>query len=232
MCFECDGRHVSVVIPTLNEGLTVSRVVREVRAALPLAEILVVDGGSTDGTREAAREAGAKVVLCGRRGYGQAIMEGVRNATRDIVVMVDGDATYDLSNLRQLVAEASAGKVVVGCRFHSKPEGMDLASFFGNWIISKVFGLVWGLRVRDTQSGLKVFPRSLGAHFRRGDMAFSSEVLVRAKQLGLPVSEITIGEYRRRVKGSRSKLRKLPDGLAILRFILWERLAGAKVSRK
>jgi hypothetical protein len=60
--------------------------------------------------------------------------------------------------------------------------------------------------------------------FRQGDMTFSSEVLLRAKQFGIPISEVRIGDYRRRVKGSKSKLRKLPDGFAILRFILKERL--------
>lgn len=229
MCSNCDGRHVSVVIPTLNEGLTVSRVIAEVRSVLPLAEVIVVDGGSIDGTREAAWRAGAKVLVCRRRGYGEAIRMGARSASRELVVMVDGDATYDLSNLKRLVAEASAGRVVVGCRFHSKPEGMDLLGFFGNWVISKIFRLVWGVKVADTQSGLKVFPKWMASAFRCGDMAFSSEVLVRAKQLGVPIVEVGIGEYRRRVEGSKSKLRRIPDGLSILRFIIGERLLGRKV---
>ncbi|SRR5579875_288803 len=228
MCAECDGRHVSVVIPTLNEALTISSVIQDVRNTLPKAEIIVVDGGSTDNTYEEALNAGAKVYICGERGYGRAIIHGATHATRDIIVMVDGDNTYDLSTLKQLVAQASAGSVVVGCRFHSKPQGMDLIGFFGNWLISRILNIAWGIRVVDSQSGLKVFPRELVSTFRQGDMTFSSEVLLRAKQFGIPISEVRIGDYRRRVKGSKSKLRKLPDGFSILIFILKERLIKSR----
>jgi len=227
LCSECDGRHVSVVIPTLNEALTISRVISEVRSILPYAEIVVVDGGSSDGTAEIARRADAAVITCERRGYGEAIIRGVNHSSREIVVMVDGDATYDLSSLRQMVSEASRGAVVVGCRFHSKPQGMSVLSFFGNWVLSKTINLFWGLRVVDSQSGLKVFPRSLGSTFKRRDMTFSSEVLIRAKQLGLPIKEVRIRDYRRRVKGSKSKLRKIPDGFSILCFVVLERLLGS-----
>jgi glycosyltransferase involved in cell wall biosynthesis len=228
MCCDCDGRHVSVVIPTLNEELTISRVVGDIKSLFPNAEVLVVDGHSTDGTRREALKAGAQVVLSEKKGYGEAVIRGAKFASRDIVVMVDGDATYDLSNLKELVCHASEGYVVVGCRFHSKPEGMDLASYFGNWVISKILTLVWGIRVADSQSGLKVFPRSLVSHFTQKDMSFSSEVLLRAKQKGLPIREVKIVDYRRRVSGSRSKLRKVPDGFTILKFILMERLTKSR----
>ncbi|MEM0119926.1 MAG: glycosyltransferase family 2 protein [Thermoprotei archaeon] len=232
MCTECDGRHVSVVIPTLNEGLTIASTVQGVKTRLPRAEIIVVDGGSNDNTREEALKMGAKVFVCGERGYGRAIVYGAAQTTRDIIVMVDGDGTYDLSVLKQIVAQAADGSVVVGCRFHSKPEGMDVASFFGNWIISRLLNIIWGIRIVDSQSGLKAFPRTLTSTFRRGDMAFSSEVLLRAKQLGIPIREIKLAEYRRRVKGSKSKLRRLPDGFSILRFILKERLMGKRSAWK
>jgi glycosyltransferase involved in cell wall biosynthesis len=215
---------VSVIIPALNEALTIGRVVRTIREKLPEAEIVVVDGESSDGTATEASKAGAKVILCGQRGYGLAIRRGIQSASGDTIVMVDGDNTYDLSGLEELVTEARRGRVVVGCRFHSKPSGMSLISFFGNWVITKLFGLVWGCRIADSQSGLKAFPKLLSSHLRESGMTFSTEVLIRAKETGIQISELKLSDYKRRVKGSNSKLRVLQDGLRIIVFIVRERL--------
>jgi glycosyltransferase involved in cell wall biosynthesis len=222
------GKHtakdVSVVIPVLNEALTIGRVVRSIHEKLPEAEVVVVDGESSDNTVAEAKKAGAKVVLCSQRGYGLAIRRGIQSSSGEIIVMVDGDNTYDLSKLEELVFEARRGRVAVGCRFHSKPSGMSLVSFFGNWVITKLFGLVWGCNVADSQSGLKAFPKRLSGYLRESEMTFSTEVLIRAKEAGMQISELKLGDYKRRVVGSSSKLRVLRDGLKIVVFILEERL--------
>src|SRR5947209_13532693 len=92
---EPERRRVVVVVPCHNEAATVGKVVRDFRAALPAAEVLVVDNASTDDTAALAKAAGARVVSEGRPGKGFALISGLREARdADYFVMVDGDDTY------------------------------------------------------------------------------------------------------------------------------------------
>ncbi len=221
------GSNITVVIPALNEESTISGVIDEIHRYLPKAPVVVVDGGSTDRTVLCAADVGALVVKCPEKGYGRAIKEGIKHVTTELVLMVDADGTYDLSNIEELAALADSNSVVVGCRFHSKPRGMSLVNYVGNWLLTRLIGVVWWLRIRDSQSGLKIFPASLSSSLREDGMAFSSEVLIRAKEAGMRVLELTIHDYRKRKLGSASKLRVLDDGIGILLFVLRSRLQRA-----
>src|SRR6185503_21268389 len=109
---------VVVVVPCHDEAASVGKVVADFRAALPGAEVLVVDNASTDGTAELARAAGARVVGEPRPGKGFALLTGFRAARdADYFVMVDGDDTYPAEDVHQLLAAAEAGAdMVVGTR--------------------------------------------------------------------------------------------------------------------
>lgn len=110
-----------VVVPALNEEQSVGTVVRDVRAAMPGAECLVVDDGSTDGTAEAARAAGAQVIsLPFNLGVGGAMRAGFRYARdhgHDVVVQVDADGQHDARFIPQLVSALDRSDVVIGARF-------------------------------------------------------------------------------------------------------------------
>src|SRR5919199_5075286 len=98
---------VSVVLPCLDEIATVGETVREACAAIAEAgvdgEVVVADNGSTDGSQQAAAEAGARVVNVEKRGYGAAYLGGFAAARGDVIVMADADATYDLSAIAPML---------------------------------------------------------------------------------------------------------------------------------
>ena len=125
-----EGVDVSVVLPCLNEEKTIATCVTKARnwfeAAGLRGEVLVVDNGSTDRSREEAAAAGARVVEEARRGYGAAHRRGFAESRGGVIVMADADDTYDLSDLTDLVSPLSDGfDMVVGNRLKTLSPGLD-----------------------------------------------------------------------------------------------------------
>src|SRR3954449_8863341 len=133
---------VSVVIPCLNEAETIAECVRQARAALDAngfaGEVLVVDNGSTDGSGDLARAAGADVVEEPRRGYGSAYLAGLAAAQGDFIVVIGADLTYDFGEMPAFVRELEDGAdIVIGNRMQNiEPGAMPLLSRLGNPVLS------------------------------------------------------------------------------------------------
>ena len=115
----------SVVIPCLNEQDSIALCVREALEAMSThgieGEVVVVDNGSTDDSMRLATQAGARIVNESRRGYGSALRTGITAARGDVVVMADGDNTYDLSRIPDLIEPIEEGRadLVLGSRLDS-----------------------------------------------------------------------------------------------------------------
>src|SRR6202035_965951 len=115
---------VAVIIPCHDEAATIAKVVADFRAALPGAEIVVVDNVSRDGTAELARAAGARVIEETRKGKGFALLSGFRAAApADYYVMVDGDDTYPAEAVHELLAAAAGADMVIGTRLKTSADG-------------------------------------------------------------------------------------------------------------
>lgn len=144
---------VSVVIPTWNEAGAIGRVLDDIPRAL-VAEVLVVDAGSTDGTREKAAAAGAGVILESRRGYGTACLTGLQHATDpDIVVFLDGDYSDRPAELPRLLepildgrADIVIGSRLTGARAHGALPWHSLA---GNWLAARLIRVLYGVAITD-----------------------------------------------------------------------------------
>src|SRR5262245_59166107 len=126
-----DGIELSIVMPCLNEAETLERCIVKARAYLERAgiagEVVIGDNGSTDGSQDIARRAGAHVVDVSTRGYGAALMGAIDASRGTYVIMGDSDDSYDFSNLDAFVVELRAGKdLVMGNRFKGgiKPGAM------------------------------------------------------------------------------------------------------------
>ena len=147
--------HVSVVIPARDESATIGDVVARARAALPDAEVIVVDDGSTDDTGGRARSQGATVVRHPTpRGNGASIKTGARKAGGDVVVFLDGDGQHDPADMPRLLERIDAGyDLVVGARgAESQANAWRLAA---NWLYNRLASWIVGQRVLDLTSGFR-----------------------------------------------------------------------------
>src|SRR5919204_6477587 len=216
---------VSIVIPCLDEGETIADCVTTARRVLAesglAGEVIVVDNGSTDGSGELARRAGALVVDEPRRGYGSAYLAGLAVARGDNIVMVDADLTYDFREIPRFVDQLAQGaQVVIGNRMSSiKPGAMPLLSRLGNPLLSGFLNVLHRTNVRDVHCGMRALRREVLSllNLRTVGMEFASEMVIRATRERLDVRELPI-ELHPRV--GRSKLSPFRDGWRHLRVIL------------
>ena len=215
---------ISVVIPCYNE----EDGVREVIGRMPKAvdEIVVVDNNCTDGTASVARDLGARVVPETTPGYGAAYKAGMRAATRDLIVTLDGDGTYPPEEIPRLVDTLTARgwDFLSASRFPlSDPAAMHLTNRLGNQVLTITAATLFLRPLRDSQSGMWVFRRSCLDRLRltSDGMAFSEEIKLEAVLRGLRFGEAHI-PYGVRI--GEVKLQKWRDGWENLSFLVRKRL--------
>ena len=183
---------VSVIIPAMNEaegiGCTLEALpIEQLSKSGYSTEVLVVDGCSMDNTLDIARSKGAKIIVERRRGYGRAYKTGFQSAAGDFIVTMDADGSYPAQQVPQLLDYLVKNDLdlVTTCRLsHMQPGAMSVSHRFGNEILNLFSRIFFRLNLRDTQSGMWVFKRSLlGIVGVRSDgMAFSQEFKIRSFQ--------------------------------------------------
>ncbi len=213
---------VAVAIPCLDEEATIAEVVADFREALPGAQVFVYDNGSTDATASRAAAAGAVVRAEPTRGKGNVVRRMFSDIDADVVVLVDGDRTYPAKAAAGMVATLVQGHLdmVCGARVATQASAYPAGHQFGNAMITRAVGLLFGRRFRDILTGYRVLSRRFVKSFPALSAGFEveTEIAVHALQMRLPATEVDI-PYVERGPGSRSKLRTLRDGLAIVRTI-------------
>lgn len=216
-------------MPCLNEAATVADCVKQARDALAKygvsGEVIVADNGSTDGSRELAAAAGARVVPVPVRGYGSALLAGIASARGEYVVMGDADGSYDFMAIDAFLAKLREGyDLVMGNRFKggiAQGAMPFLHRWLGNPVLSFLGRLFFGSDIGDFHSGLRAFRRSpiLALDLRTTGMEFASEMVVKSAVEGLRIAEVpvTLGPDKR---GRPPHLRTWRDGWRHLRFLL------------
>jgi len=188
-------------------------------------EIVVADNGSTDGSRELASAAGARVVAVEARGYGTALRGGIAAARGRFVIMGDADDSYDFSALQPMLEKLREGyDLVMGNRFRGgirRGAMRPLHRYLGNPVLSGLGRLFFGSPVGDFHSGLRGFRRDavLGLGLRTAGMEFASEMVVKATVYGLRICEVPVVLYPDG-RGRSPHLRSWRDGWRHLRFML------------
>src|SRR5205085_8134232 len=176
-------RSITVIIPCLNEEQGIESVLR----AMPdfVDEVIVVDNNSTDRTSDVAASLGAKVIREEVRGYGRSYKRGFAQATGDLIVTLDGDHSYPVDAVSYLLEAFLHLNVdfLNASRFPVRDrKAMSLKHKIGNLILSLTMSVLYFRWVRDSQSGMWVFRRSIlsGMTLVSDGMAFSEEIKIEA----------------------------------------------------
>jgi glycosyltransferase involved in cell wall biosynthesis len=211
---------VAVLVPCYNEHVTIAKVVRDFRSALPDASIYVYDNNSSDRTIEVALDAGAIVREETRQGKGNVVRRMFADVDADVYVLVDGDDTYDAASAPKLVDALLSRSLdmVVGRRVSDAPtEAWRRGHQFGNRLLTGVVVWLFGKGVEDMLSGYRVFSRRFVKTFPALATGFEieTELTVHALELAMPTTEI-LTPYGGRPEGSQSKLNSYRDGMRIL----------------
>lgn len=220
---------ITVVIPCLNEEQGIEQVLRRMPAFVD--QVIVVDNGSTDRTSEIARSFGAEVIREDVRGYGRAYRKGFAHATGDLIVTLDGDHSYPVDAISYLLEAFLHLEVdfLNASRFPVRdPRAMSLKHKFGNLILSLAMSVLYLRWVRDSQSGMWVFRRSILEEMtlEADGMAFSEEIKIEAlKNPRIRFGEISI-LYSSRL--GEKKLNPWRDGMYNLWFLVKKRFSRSQ----
>jgi glycosyltransferase involved in cell wall biosynthesis len=214
---------VAVLIPCYNEAIAIMKVVTDFRVQLPDAEIYVYDNNSTDDTAAIARQAGALVRREALQGKGHVVRRMFADIEADAYVLVDGDDTYEATDVREMVRLLFEEKLdmVNGARVSDTADAYRRGHRFGNAMLTGLVSRIFGSRVSDILSGYRVFSRRFVKSFPALATGFETEAefTVHALELRMPIGEVRTA-YRGRPPGSSSKLRTYTDGMRILRAIV------------
>ena len=218
------GLKITVIIPCLNEEQGIERVLGRMPAFVD--EVIVVDNGSTDRTSDVARGFGAMMIREEVRGYGRSYKKGFSHATGDVIVTLDGDHSYPVDALSYLLEAFLHLDVdfLNASRFPVRdPQAMSFKHKMGNLVLSLAMSVLFFRWVRDSQSGMWVFRRSILDRMElvSNGMSFSEEIKVEAlRDPAIRFGEISI-QYSSRL--GEIKLNPWRDGLQNLLFLARKR---------
>jgi glycosyltransferase involved in cell wall biosynthesis len=220
---------LTILMPCLNEAETLAICIQKGLDFLAQSgisgEVLIADNGSHDGSQEIAEAAGARVVPITERGYGCALLGGIRAARGRYVVMGDSDDSYDFSQLDRFIARLREGyELVMGNRFKGRIMAgamPPLHRYLGNPVLSTIGRLFFHTPCSDFHCGLRGFDRLaiLSLDLQATGMEFASEMVVKATIRGLRIAEVptTLSPDGR---SRPPHLRSWRDGWRHLRFLL------------
>jgi glycosyltransferase involved in cell wall biosynthesis len=223
-------RKISVIVPVFNERNTLVEILRRMRAVeLPDGierEIIVVDDGSDDGTRDVLKQLGDSTVRVvmheNNRGKGAAVRTGFAHATGDYVLVQDADLEYDPEDWPKLLAPVLRGKarVVYGSRFTGERRNMLFLHWIGNRFLSLVTNVLYNTTLSDMETCYKLIDRALISQLRLHADRFDFEPEITAKllKLGVRIYEVPISYTGREFdEGKKITWR---DGIAALRTLV------------
>lgn len=214
-----DRDDVCVLLPTLEEAETIGTVIDGFRTE-GFEHILVVDGNSSDNTRDIARKHGADVIVQSGRGKGQAVREGVEYIDQPYVLMADGDGTYRPADATQMLDPLFDGRAehVIGNRFADMEESaMTRLNQVGNHLINRLFSVIHGRNLEDILSGYRAFTRESFERFNLEADGFGIETELAVECVRQSVStEVVPIRYKARPGGSETNLHPLKDGGRII----------------
>jgi glycosyltransferase involved in cell wall biosynthesis len=220
---------LTILMPCLNEALTVATCVRKAQDYLQqrsiVGEVLVADNGSTDGSQTLAEAAGARLVHVDNPGYGAVLQGGILAASGKYIIMADADDSYDFTDLDGFIDQLRRGvQFVIGNRFSGQilPGAMPLLNrYVGNPVLSFIGRKLFSSPIGDFHCGIRGFDREaiLRLNLRAPGMEYASEMVVKASLANLTIAEVPT-TLRPDGRGRSPHLRRWRDGGRHLRLML------------
>ena len=223
---------LTILMPCLNEAETLARCIAKAQLGLERSgvrgEIVIADNGSTDGSQAIAENAGVRLVPVLEKGYGSALIGGVRAAAGEWIIMGDADDSYDFSDLTGFIKKFQTGdELIMGCRLPVgggtiSPGAMPWKNrWLGNPVLSFIGRLFFKSPAHDFHAGLRGFTKTAfhKMDLRTTGMEFASEMIIKSTLKSLCISEVPITLHR----DGRSRpphLKPWRDGWRHLRFML------------
>ncbi|MDD1709158.1 MAG: S-layer glycoprotein N-glycosyltransferase AglJ [Methanoregulaceae archaeon] len=211
-----DKDQVCILIPTLNEAPTIRSLIDEFRH-LGFNNILVIDGNSTDATREIATAAGARVILQLGKGKGSAIIEAFSVIDLPYILMIDGDGTYLPLDAESMLLPLSAGAdQVIGDRLiQDNQASFSRLNYFGNQVLNRLFKLAHGRYLNDILSGYRAFTLESIHQFQLHEKGFGIETEISAEAVRNRQNIHIVPIHYHKRSGTPTKLNPFHDGLKI-----------------
>lgn len=216
---------IAALVPCYNESLTIAKVCDDFKKYLPEATVYVYDNNSSDGTAKIAAEHGAVVVHEGRQGKGNVVRQMLREIDADCYVMVDGDDTYPIEQVREVIAPILDGTAdhVVGDRLSNgtyAAENKRAGHGFGNDLVRWLIKVLYGFEYTDVMTGYRAFNREFAKTLPVLSPGFEieTELSIHAVDKNWRIVQVPI-DYRDRPEGSESKLNTVSDGIKVLKMI-------------
>jgi glycosyltransferase involved in cell wall biosynthesis len=211
--------NVSIVIPAYNEEAVIGQIVARIHSLYPDFETIVVDDGSTDNTAHKAREAGAKVFQHPYNiGNGAAIKTGIRKASGDLIVLMDGDGQHDPVDIARLLEESDHYDLVVGARSNSSQT--SLGRRVANWCYNFMASYVAKFPIKDLTSGFRVFHKDTVLRYLYlfpNTFSYPTTSTLTYLRSGHTVKYIPIRQNKR---VGKSKIKLMEDGARFILIIL------------
>ena len=211
----------TILMPCLNEEKTVGECIRQARRGAEKQgisyEILIADNGSDDNSREIAEKCGARVTVVPEKGYGSALIGGIKAARGRYIIMGDCDLSYDFTNLEGFVSGLREGAdLVMGNRFKGNIEKGAMPfmhRYFGVPLLSFIGRVRYKTGVGDFHCGIRAFDRekALALGLSCTGMEFASEIIGKFAMSGAVIKEIP-ADLRCDGRNGRSHLRSIRDG--------------------
>lgn len=234
---------LSIVMPCLNEALTLGACIDDAKNFLKKkrigGEIIIVDNGSTDGSAKIAKKHGARLIEEKRRGYGRALRTGFEASRGEYIIMGDCDTTYNFRHMSRMWKLLQKSDFVIGNRLNEKmePGALSFVHRIGVKVLSFLGRVRYKTDVQDFHCGLRGFRKAaLGTkQFKTTGMEFATEMVALAVKNKLKIRQLDI-KYHKSVKGRKSKLRTVRDGLRHLDYLAfgglnktWQRICRCGV---
>ena len=219
---------LTILIPALNEEETIKIVVKKAKKWLKknnvCGEVLVVNNGSEDNTKNIALYNGAKVIDEYKKGYGNALITGINNSKGKYIIMGDADDSYNFLEINEFYEGLKNGNdIIIGNRFaNMEKNSMKWThKYIGTPLLSWLVRKIYGIKLKDINCGLRGMNKEKiqTIKLKSTGMEFASEMIIKAKLNNLKIKEIPINFYKDKRK-HKSNLKTIRDGFRHLKLIL------------